>query len=1093
MKRVNITGVSGSNSAFVISDLLEKNRQCLVVVSGRNRAEKLAADLSFFSERRILVMPPEEDVFFRYDAKNNDKEVERTRVLKSLAEDDEVIVIAPASSAVRRLPPHELFMGRGVAIKLGDDVDIESIKESLVGMGYERTDLAQFPGRFAVRGGILDIYPLDAEEPYRIEFFDTEVDSIRTFDPETQRSTGKLDSVQIHPMNLMSDQGIEEYLKGERPDVEHIWDYMRDGIIFVDDLDRIREHLELNEKEAFNDFEIMLERGEDEKGDEKYIVGKDELVPMYKKEDIYFLQPFAKTYPEEIVLTDNYSLSARPVMSYNGHLDVLAKDIRTYIAEGYEITLSAAADGREKSLREFLRDNDIDAVVKIRRGTLSSGTILPDKKLAFISENNIFNETRLPRKRKHPKGRKLETFAELKHGDYVVHDNHGIGIFIGIETLKNQGVVRDYIKIKYAGHGVLYVPVDQMDVVQKYIGSEGAAPKLNKLGSEEWKRTKARARAAVAEMTDELVELYAKRKAEKGYAFSPDTVWQQEFEEDFPYEETEDQLRSVAEIKADMEDDEPMDRLLCGDVGYGKTEVAARAIFKCLVEGKQAAVLVPTTILASQHYETLKDRFKNYPFKIEMLSRFRSDKEQDKIVEALSKGKVDLIIGTHRLLSQDVKFDDLGLLVVDEEQRFGVAHKERIKGLKTGVDVLTLSATPIPRTLNMSLTGIRDMSLITEPPEERYPVQTYVLEQDDVLIREVINRELDRGGQVFLVFNRVRGILSVADKIRELVPDAEVAVAHGQMSESTLESVMHKFIDGEINVLVATTIIESGLDIPNANTMVVLDADKCGLAQLYQLRGRVGRSNRMAYAYLMYQKDKVLSELSEKRLRAIKEFTEFGAGFKIAMRDMELRGAGNILGAEQSGHMMNVGYELYMRLVDEAARKARGEFIPQKTEDVSVEIKSTANIPSWYIENEITKLSMYKKIADIDSIDEMNDCLDELVDRFGEIPKETNSLLKISLIRALATKAFVEKVYEQNGKIYIPISGVTSISAYDIFKMNEEYENRISYHEGRGAYVSYSVPPKDYKADKLDMAIGVLSILREGQIERATVGNEEDL
>ena len=476
-----------------------------------------------------------------------------------------------------------------------------------------------------------------------------------------------------------------------------------------------------------------------------------------------------------------------------------------------------------------------------------------------------------------------------------------------------------------------------------------------------------------------------------------------------------------------------------------------------------------------------------------MLSRFRSDKEQDKIVEALSKGKVDLIIGTHRLLSQDVKFDDLGLLVVDEEQRFGVAHKERIKGLKTGVDVLTLSATPIPRTLNMSLTGIRDMSLITEPPEERYPVQTYVLEQDDVLIREVINRELDRGGQVFLVFNRVRGILSVADKIRELVPDAEVAVAHGQMSESTLESVMHKFIDGEINVLVATTIIESGLDIPNANTMVVLDADKCGLAQLYQLRGRVGRSNRMAYAYLMYQKDKVLSELSEKRLRAIKEFTEFGAGFKIAMRDMELRGAGNILGAEQSGHMMNVGYELYMRLVDEAARKARGEFIPQKTEDVSVEIKSTANIPSWYIENEITKLSMYKKIADIDSIDEMNDCLDELVDRFGEIPKETNSLLKISLIRALATKAFVEKVYEQNGKIYIPISGVTSISAYDIFKMNEEYENRISYHEGRGAYVSYSVPPKDYKADKLDMAIGVLSILREGQIERATVGNKEDL
>ncbi|MBO4236138.1 MAG: transcription-repair coupling factor [Firmicutes bacterium] len=1090
MKRVSITGVSGSNSAFVISDLLKKNRQCLIVVSGRNRAEKLAADLSFFSERRILIIPTEDDVFFRYDAKNNDKEVERTRVLKSLLEDKESVVIVPASSAVRRLPPHNLFLGRGISLKRGESVELEAIKESLVEMGYERADLAEFPGRFASRGGILDIYPLDADEPYRIEFFDTEVDSIRTFDPESQRSTGTLASVSINPMNLMSDQGIEDYLKGERPDIEHIWDYMIDGICVVDDPDRIRGHLELTEKEAFNDFDIMLERGEVSKGDEKYIVGREELITLYQSEEIYFLQPFAKTHPEEIVLTDNYSLSARPVMSYNGHLDVLAKDIRSYIADGYEVTLSASSEGRERSLREFLRDNEVDALVKIRRGTLSSGMVLPDKKLAFISESNIFNDTRIPKKRKHPKGRKLETFAELKTGDYVVHDNHGIGIFIGIEELKNQGEIRDYIKIKYAGHGMLYVPVDQMDVVQKYIGSEGAAPKLNKLGSEEWKRTKARARAAVAEMTDELVELYARRKAEKGYAFSPDTVWQQEFEEDFPYEETEDQLKSVAEIKADMEDEEPMDRLLCGDVGYGKTEVAARAIFKCLVEGKQAAVLVPTTILASQHYETLKERFKNYPFKIDMLSRFRSDKEQDKIVDALSEGKVDLIIGTHRLLSKDVKFDDLGLLVVDEEQRFGVAHKEKIKSLRVGVDVLTLSATPIPRTLNMSLTGIRDMSLITEPPEERYPVQTYVLEQDDVLIREVINRELDRGGQVFLVFNRVRGIISVADKIRSLVPDAEVAVAHGQMSEGTLESVMRKFIVGDINVLVATTIIESGLDIPNANTMVVLDADKCGLAQLYQLRGRVGRSNRMAYAYLMYQKDKVLTELSEKRLRAIKEFTEFGAGFKIAMRDMELRGAGNILGAEQSGHMMNVGYELYMRLVDEAARKARGEFIPEKTQDVSVEIKCTANIPSWYIENEIMKLAMYKKIADIDSQEDMSDCLDELIDRFGEVPKETNNLLKISLIRTLATKAFVEKVYEQNGKIYIPISSETSISAYDVFKMNEQYENRVFYHEGRGSYISYAIPPRDYKADKLDMAIGILSILREGQKERATVGNE---
>ena len=1092
MSRTNITGVSGSTSAFVISDILEKNKQCMVLVSGRSRAEKLAADLSFFSARRIYVLPPEENVFFRYDAKNNDREVERTRVIRALETDDEAIVIVPASSAVRRMPPHSLVTSAAMTFNVGEQIDFDSLKEKLVEMGYERSELAQFPGRFSVRGGILDVYPMDAEEPYRIEFFDSEIDSIRTFNPDTQRSTSNISSVKIHPMNLMSDQGIEEYLRGGE-NAEHIWDYMSDGFIFIDDQDRIREHLELLEREAFNDFELMLERGEAEKGDEKFIAGRDELNSLWKRDNLYFLQPFAKTYTEEIFFTDNYSYSVRPVMSYNGHLDVLAKDIRAYIADGLTVTLSASTEGREKSLKEFLRDNEIDLVVKIKKGTLSSGMVLPEKKAVYISENNIFNETSLPRRKRKLKGRKLETFSELKQGDYVVHDNHGIGIFSGIETLKNQGEIRDYIKIKYAGHGILYVPVDQMDVVQKYIGSEGASPKLNKLGGEEWKRTKARARAAVAEMTDELVELYAKRKAEKGYAFSPDTVWQQEFEEDFPYEETDDQLRSIAEIKADMEDEEPMDRLLCGDVGYGKTEVAARAIFKCLVEGKQAAVLVPTTILASQHYETLKERFKNYPFKIEMLSRFRTDKEQDKIVENLSKGKVDLIIGTHRLLSQDVKFDDLGILVVDEEQRFGVAHKEKIKSLKVGVDVLTLSATPIPRTLNMSLTGIRDMSLITEPPEERYPVQTYVLEQDDILIREVINRELDRNGQVFLVFNRVRGILTVADKIRSLVPDAEVGVAHGQMSEGTLESVMRKFIDGEIQVLVATTIIESGLDIPNANTLVVLDADKCGLSQLYQLRGRVGRSNRMAYAYLMYQKDKVLSELSEKRLRAIKEFTEFGAGFKIAMRDMELRGAGNILGAEQSGHMMNVGYELYMRLVDEAARKARGEFLPEKREDVSVEIKCTANIPAWYIDNEIIKLSMYKKIADIETDDDLKDCIDELIDRFGEIPKETLNLLRISLIRKLSTQAIVDKVYEQNGKVYISLSKMTSITAYDVFQMNEKYPSKIFYHEGRDSYISYSIPPKDSVEDKLDMTLAILSILREGQTSRITVGNKEDL
>lgn len=1080
-KITNITGVSDSRSAYVIGNLIEKDKQCLVMVSGRSRAEKLAADLSFFCDRKISVMPYEENVLFRYDVKNNDVEIERNRILKRLAEDKNAVVIVPATSAVKRLPPHKAFHKKTIKFSMGEEVDFEEIKETLVEMGYERSDYVAYPGRFAVRGGIIDIFPIDEEEPYRIELFGTQVDSIRKFDIETQRSNENLNHAEIYPVNFLSDGKLNTCTQGDMYRAEHIWDYMLDGVVVVEDLERIYEHLDLAEKESINDLEAMLDKGEIISDEAAYIVGRDELKSLYEERELYLLQPFARTYSENIKLTENLNFNSRPALSYNGHLDLLLKDINMYAKDGYKIIISASSEGRESSIRELI-ETEAPGMAEVVNGSLSSGMILPDKKIAYISDGNIFNTTRTSRRRKNRSGKSLESFTELKKGDYVVHDSHGIGIFTGIEELKNQGVIRDYIKIKYAGSGVLYVPVEQMDAVQKYIGSDGVSPRINKLGGDEWKRTKARARAAVAEMTEELIELYAKRKSESGYAFSEDTVWQKEFESSFPYEETDDQLRSIEEIKADMEMQEPMDRLLCGDVGYGKTEVAARAIFKCLIEGKQAAILVPTTILASQHYDTLKDRFKDYPFTIEMLSRFRTHKEQEEIVEKLKRGKIDLIIGTHRILSGDVKFNDLGLLVVDEEQRFGVAHKEKIKSLKVGVDVLTLSATPIPRTLNMSLSGIRDMSLITEPPEERYPVQTYVLEQDDLLIREVINREIDRGGQVFIVFNRVRGILNIADKIRSLVPDVKVAVGHGQMSERALEEIMHKFIEGEIQVLVATTIIESGLDIPNANTMIVLDADKCGLAQLYQLRGRVGRSNRVAYAYLMYQKEKVLTELSEKRLRAIREFTEFGAGFKIAMRDMELRGAGNILGAEQSGHMMNVGYELYVRLVDEAARKARGEIVPGKPEEVTVELKAQANIPSWYIDNEVLKLSMYKRIADIYTQDDMADVIDEMTDRFGEVPKEALNLIKISFIRALAGSIFVSRVSEQNGNVYISIGEKTAISPYAISKLNEKYGNLVFFHGGKEPYISFSSQISKIKEDKLDMCIDVLSLIKKFMI-----------
>ena len=671
----------------------------------------------------------------------------------------------------------------------------------------------------------------------------------------------------------------------------------------------------------------------------------------------------------------------------------------------------------------------------------------------------------------------MQSFSDFKTGDYVVHENHGIGKFLGIQALEVQGEQKDYLKIKYSGTDLLYVPVEQMDIVQKYIGSEGIAPKVSKLSGDEWKVAKTRAKLAIAEMTEELIKLYADRKASKGYAFSKDTVWQKEFEAYFSYQETDDQLTSIEEIKKDMESNLPMDRLLCGDVGYGKTEVAARAIFKCISEGKQAAMLVPTTILANQHYNSLKDRFSNFPFNIDMLSRFRTDKQQEKIIDGLKKGSVDFVIGTHRLLSDDIKYKDLGLLVIDEEQRFGVAHKEKLKQLKSNIDVLTLSATPIPRTLNMSLTGIKDMSLITEPPSDRYPVQTYVLEQDDIVMREIIARELDRDGQVYIVFNRVKGINRLAEKVQSLVPDAKIVVGHGQMNEKSLESVMQTFISGKADILIATTIIESGIDIPNANTMIVIDADKCGLAQLYQLRGRVGRTDKIAYAYLMYQKNKVLTEVAEKRLKAIKEFTEFGSGFKVAMRDLEIRGAGNVLGAEQSGHMMNIGYELYCKLVDDAVRKAKGESVPEQVDEINIELDVAANIPNWYIDNETLKLQMYKKIATVSTREDSEEIIDELLDRFGDLPKETLKLIAISMIRALSANVGVCNIHEQAGKVVIYFAQDNALKAYALMKASEKFGSKIFFHGGNEPFIRLSVARKE----RLDSIIDLLEIISDNK------------
>ena len=1127
---VNISGVSESRSALVISDIVKEEGQSLILTATLARANRLAADLSFFSKREVHVLPAEDQVFLRYEAKNHDQLIDRLKILKALRTQEDCIVIAPVSAAIKKMAPHSYFESSTVKLKLGDEIDLETVKETLVKMGYERMDLVDGRGQFSVRGGIIDIFTPDSENPFRIELFDTEVDSVRSFDVETQRSIENLSDVIIYPAeqmlleksifndaaqrlhkeytaqakrlvkkgddyldaaenlerrrdelceyirNTSNIQLLENYLHYFYQETEYLWDYMSRETVVVDDPDRICEFLDTRTKEIKDDFEILLERGQLVPKDMELASSKEDFLKIYERDTVYVLTPFTKTIKGVDELSAVHHVQCSQMVSFNGRMDILETELKAFAKKRYEIHIVASTRERLENLQEFATRIGLIDKIRFEEGFLSAGLELPKEKICYISDNDIFTGQKAGKsrkKKKKTKAQQMQSFADMKSGDYVVHENHGIGKFLGIEQLTVQGEKKDYLKIKYGGNDMLYVPVEQMDIVQKYIGSDGVIPKVNKLSSGEWKATKAKAKAAIAIMAKELLDLYAKRKMKKGHAFGEDTVWQKEFEDAFPYTETDDQLRAVEEIKEDMERPAAMDRLLCGDVGFGKTEVAARALFKCVSEGKQAAVLVPTTILANQHYHTLKERFENFPIKVEMLSRFRSEKQQTQILDALGKGQIDLIVGTHRLISNDVKYKDLGLLVIDEEQRFGVAHKEKLKHLKENIDVLTLSATPIPRTLNMSLTGIKDMSLIEEPPEERYPVQTYVLEQDDMMMKEIITRELDRGGQVFVVYNRVRGINKIADTIRDLVPEARVCVGHGQMNEHVLEDVMLSFIEGENNVLVATTIIESGIDISNANTMIIIDADKYGLSQLYQLRGRVGRSNRMAYAYLMYQKDKVLTEVAEKRLRAIKEFTEFGAGFKIAMRDLEIRGAGNLLGSEQSGHMMNIGYELYCKLVDDAIRALQGEIVNENKEEISIELLATANIPNWYIENESLKLQMYKKIASIRTEADADEIIDEMLDRFGDVPRETLNLIRISRIKSLAEDLSVVRIYEQQDKVYVSFAEKNPLSGFALLKVNDVFGMKTFVHGGVQPYIKLTTKP----IQKLDDCILLLQTL----------------
>jgi len=970
---IQIAGVVDSSISFISAYIADSfNRQGLIIATSENKAKRIYENLQFFTKKKIIYLQGIQQVFFKFDAKSHTVLSERISSLIEIINNDNCIVVTSIEGALKKMVPKNDFLKNVYKISVGNTIEIEELNYKLLNLGYERANQVEVKGQFSIRGGILDVFPIDSENPYRIELFDNEIDSVRSFDAFSQRSIENHSEILLFPAQMVipddkqiikgiekindiydkqidilsgdikerligtkekiinqitnhqNMQMLENYIDYFFEETSNLINYMNEDVmIMVEDNDRIIEKITSYERESAEDFKMLLEKGECVPEEYDSVFTKNDYIEIVENRLTFLYSSFIKNQKEVNDCIYSESIKLKQMSLFQGQLGIFLEEVKKYIKNDYKIVIVASTIERKNNVYEYLDRNEIETInnqnekiilkekiVTVCQGSINNGFEVEDSKIAIISDADIFINAKKKRKVTKKDDRKpIKLFTDLKPGDYVVHENHGVGKFIGIVQLEVQLLKKDYLKIQYSGEDILYVHTEQMDYVQKFVGADAKIPKVHKLNSPDWKKTKSRVKKEIEDMAEELIEVSAKRSAIRGHAFAKDTVWQKEFEDQFPYEETQDQLRCIEEIKSDMEKELPMDRLLCGDVGYGKTEVAVRAAFKCAEDGKQVAVLVPTTILANQHYSTFVKRFEAYPFNVEMVSRFRSDKEIEEIEKKVEAGKIDVIVGTHRLLSKDIKFKDLGLLIIDEEQKFGVKHKEIIKQIKNNVDVLTLSATPIPRTLNMSLMGLRDMSTIEEPPEERYPVQTYVLENDDEVIREAILREMDRGGQVFLLYNRVRGIRRISALLQKLVPEAKIAVAHGQMDEKDLESIMLSFMENKYDVLVSTTIIESGIDIPNANTMIIYDADRFGLSQLYQLRGRVGRSDRMAYAYFTYQKDKVLTELAEKRLKAIKEFTEFGAGFKISMRDLEIRGAGNLVGSQQHGQMMLIGYE----------------------------------------------------------------------------------------------------------------------------------------------------------------------------------------
>ena len=1133
-KPIHISGAIDSGQVHLAGVIGEGYKYKLFITFTEQKAREIYEDMRFFCKDTYFY-PAKDFIFFSADIHGNLMLNQRLEAIRALKEREDVCIVTTIDGLLDKLVPMEIINDNILTIDYDSVMLPEELKIKLTSMGYERCEQVETQGQFAIRGSIVDIFSPTESEPFRLDFWDDTIDSIKIFEPVSQRTVESVDSIVVYPATEhiltedMLESGIEkikaavkktekiyrdkqkneeahriktvteefiEQLKVSRTGVsiDSYMDYFyeetstlleylpeEDTVIFLDEPARSHERCEAVLGEFKESMINRIEKGYALNGQADVLIDTEQLFSMIERRKCILFTALDQKL-KVIASGEKYQVSVRNVNPYNNSFETLVKDLERYKRSLYRVLVLSASKTRGMRLADtLLNEFNINAFyseeeerapipgeVMITYGNVHKGFEYPLIKYVVMTESDIFGAVKKKKKAKTKySGQKIADFAELNIGDYVVHENHGLGIYRGIEKMEVDNTIKDYIKIEYDKGGNLYIPTTQFDMIQKYAGRDAGKPKLNKLGTKEWSATKAKVKGAVRDVARELVELYAARSAKSGYKYGEDTLWQREFEELFPFEETEDQLAAIADTKKDMESAKIMDRLICGDVGYGKTEIAIRAAFKAVQEGKQVAFLVPTTILAQQHYNTFIQRMKDYPINIELMCRFRTPAQQKQAIEGLKKGNVEIVIGTHRLLSKDIAFKDLGLLVVDEEQRFGVTHKEKIKQLKKDIDVLTLTATPIPRTLHMGLVGIRDMSVLEEPPVDRLPIQTFVMEYNDEMVREAINRELARNGQVYYVYNRVNNIDEITNQIAKLVPDANVVFAHGQMSERRLEQIMYDFINGDIDVLVATTIIETGLDISNVNTIIIHDADKLGLSQLYQLRGRVGRSNRTSYAFLMYKRDRMLKEVAEKRLSAIREFTDLGSGFKIAMRDLEIRGAGNILGAEQHGHMEAVGYDLYCKMLNEAVLIMKGEREDEEDYETAIDVKADAYIPASYIRNELQKLNMYKKISLIENRAEYEDMEDELLDRFGEPPRAVQNLLRVALIKAAAHTAQITEIKGDRQRLKISFYSKAKIDINKIPDMVKKYGNDMKFCCSEPPYFEY-MPKRQLKnADEM--------------------------